>query len=82
MKEIKAVSMLVSKGQDGDKLELFQVIGQGASSVVYRGRWRNLDVAVKTVIFANRHRDALGARQRAVTEVRGRDLILMRASCH
>lgn len=32
-----------------DRLTVLEVIGQGAFGLVFRGRWRNLDVAVKTV---------------------------------
>lgn len=59
MRAIKEVSLVVSQGQDGDMLEIFQPIGQGGSGTVYKGRWRNLDVAVK-VRFNTCRRHILG----------------------
>eukprot|EP00798_Chlamydomonas_sp_ICE-L_P005360 gene5360-5577_t len=37
----------------GDELILTEAIGSGASGAVYRAVWRNLDVAVKTVLFTD-----------------------------
>jgi len=35
------------QGGKGDNLVLIEIIGQGAFGAVYRGYWRNLNVAVK-----------------------------------
>ena len=35
------------QGGKGDNLVLIEIIGQGAFGAVYRGHWRNLNVAVK-----------------------------------
>ena len=36
-----------SPEQQCERLALNEVMAEGASSTVYRGRWRNMDVAVK-----------------------------------
>mmetsp|Transcript_17519 Transcript_17519/g.44120 ORF Transcript_17519/g.44120 Transcript_17519/m.44120 type:complete len:1028 (-) Transcript_17519:21-3104(-) len=39
---------------DADKLTLISVLGRGAWGTVYKGTWRGLTVAVKTVLFSER----------------------------
>jgi predicted outer membrane repeat protein len=47
--EVRQVANLVNGGDRGldDKLVLLETIGEGAHGTVYKGKWRNLDVAVK-----------------------------------
>lgn len=42
------VKELRGQGQD---LDILNAIGRGAHGAVFRGRWRNQEVAVKTVLF-------------------------------
>ena len=35
------------RANGGDTLSLIEPIGKGGFGIVYRGRWRNMDVAVK-----------------------------------
>ena len=32
-------------------VQLHEVLGKGATGVVYKGTWRNMTVAVKTIVF-------------------------------
>ena len=38
---------IISPEQQCERLAMNEVIAEGASGTVYRGRWRNMDVAVK-----------------------------------
>ena len=55
MREVRQMAEgIVQQGSDqqpaGDKLSLYELIGRGGFGCVYRGRWRNMDVAVKVSI--------------------------------
>lgn len=51
-----------------NKVKLLDLIGGNALGQVYRGRWRELDVAVKTVIFSRRKGSGDGQEKRAIME--------------
>ena len=54
--------LMTSMGSDQDKLVILHEIGRGGFGTVFKGRWRGLDVAVKTVLFQDRSLvDALAA---------------------
>ncbi|KAG2447354.1 hypothetical protein HYH02_007683 [Chlamydomonas schloesseri] len=55
------------------QLRLVELLGEGAFGVVYKGQWRGLDVAVKTVIF-----NSLGTTRRAALA----EAALSAAVCH
>ena len=78
IQEVKEIANLVNAagastveggGGGGDKLELLESIGGGAHGTVFKGRWKGMDVAVKTVMFPYEHGSDKGnARQRAILE--------------
>ena len=73
MQEVKKVAESVDArggmGGGGDKLEMLHPIGGGANGTVFKGRWRNMDVAVKTVLFPFEYgSSSAAAKQRAILE--------------
>ena len=75
IQEVKDIASLVNaagapeEGGGGDKLELLESIGGGAHGTVFKGRWKGMEVAVKTVMFPFEYGSDKGsARQRAVLE--------------
>ena len=67
IKEVQALATKF-KAPDIDKVKLLELIGEGAFGRVYRGRWRELDVAVKTVLFSHTKGSGNGPEKRAVME--------------
>eukprot|EP00798_Chlamydomonas_sp_ICE-L_P026217 gene26217-11949_t len=64
LQTVRQITDEVQPGE-GEKLVLKEQIGKGRFGVVFRGTWRNLEVAVKTMLFSGRD----GTRQyKAVNE--------------
>eukprot|EP00892_Ulva_mutabilis_P010840 jgi/Ulvmu1/8128/UM040_0023.1 len=53
---------------DASQLVLHELVGRGGFGSVYRGTWRGLNVAVKTVTFQERGGGGGGAQARAIAE--------------
>jgi serine/threonine protein kinase len=47
-------------------LDILQHIGSGGYGNVYRGSWKGLEVAIKTIVFQDRHED--GTAERVIKE--------------
>lgn len=54
-------------GIDMQQVEIEDLVGQGSFGVVYRGKWRNMTVAIKALMFQDAG-SAKRVRQRAITE--------------
>ena len=76
IQEVKDIANLVNAGaseeggggEGSDRLEILHSIGGGAHGTVFKGIWKGIDVAVKTVIFPYEHGSDQSARKRAVLE--------------
>lgn len=69
LEPLKAVKEAASQMQavEADRVVLTGVLGRGSWGTVYKGAWRGLAVAVKTVVFSDGSGGALPL-QRAITE--------------
>lgn len=61
--------MAVAENIDDKQLVLQELLGQGSSGTVHKGLWRELQVAVKTIIFRGSQRDKHDRQQAAIREV-------------
>ncbi|KAJ9519979.1 hypothetical protein QJQ45_014707 [Haematococcus lacustris] len=77
-KEIATLAGQLAAKAAGDKLVLLEAIGQGGFGTVYRGKWRGLEVAVKTVLFTDHAKDSKVRGQRGAPQQRA---ILEAAVC-
>ncbi|GFH07821.1 protein kinase domain-containing protein [Haematococcus lacustris] len=69
-KEIATLAGQLAAKAAGDKLVLLEAIGQGGFGTVYRGKWRGLEVAVKTVLFTDHAKDSKVRGQRGAPQQR------------
>ncbi|GFR41905.1 hypothetical protein Agub_g2695 [Astrephomene gubernaculifera] len=58
----------LTQEMDDQHLTILEVIGQGGFGVVYKGLWKGLNVAVKTITFQDRVAGGEKGQQRAILE--------------
>ncbi|KAG2498355.1 hypothetical protein HYH03_003614 [Edaphochlamys debaryana] len=58
----------LTQEMDDRHLTILEVIGQGGFGVVYKGQWKGLNVAVKTITFQDRVAGGEKAQHRAILE--------------
>ncbi|KAI8469769.1 MAG: hypothetical protein J3K34DRAFT_512345 [Monoraphidium minutum] len=66
--ELEAAVVDLNHIVDDRYLEIHELLGRGGYGTVYRGTWRNLPVAVKTVVFQDKAAGGEKAQKRAITE--------------
>ncbi|GMH33731.1 hypothetical protein BSKO_01565 [Bryopsis sp. KO-2023] len=61
--------LAVTENIDDKQLVLQELLGQGSSGSVHKGKWRELPVAVKTIVFRGHQNDSQERQQAAIREV-------------
>ncbi|KAG2454955.1 hypothetical protein HYH02_000782 [Chlamydomonas schloesseri] len=65
---LNAMMASLTAEMDDQHLRILEVIGQGGFGVVYKGQWKGLNVAVKTITFQDRVAGGEKAQHRAILE--------------
>ncbi|KAG2440195.1 hypothetical protein HXX76_004307 [Chlamydomonas incerta] len=65
---LNAMMASLTQEMDDQHLRILEVIGQGGFGVVYKGQWKGLNVAVKTITFQDRVAGGEKAQHRAILE--------------